>query len=75
LDDSKSTNTKFTSQYREEPLEESSRPANLGENEDDDLTNDQQTVQYCPEHSGGLVGYGRPANNDVKKENKLQMKA
>lgn len=46
----------------EKAVEEGGGPAELGEQEDDDLEEDEQTVDDGPEDAGGLVGHGAPEN-------------
>lgn len=41
----------------EEAIEEREWPANFGENENDDLEDDEQTVHDRPEYTSGLVWY------------------
>ena len=56
LDDAESAEAEVVTEDREEPVEESSRPADLGEDKDDGLEDDEQTVEHRPESTSGLVG-------------------
>jgi len=62
LDDAESTDAKVVSKDGEEPIEEGRGPADFGKEEDDDLSNDQKTVENGPEDTGRLVGNGRIRN-------------
>jgi len=62
LDDAESTDAKVVSKDGEEPIEESRGPTDFGKEEDDDLSNDQKTVENGPEDTGRLVGNGRIRN-------------
>lgn len=42
-------------------MEERRGPADFGEEENDDLSNDQQAIENGPEDAGRLVGNGRVA--------------
>lgn len=57
LDDTERTEAKFGPEHREIFVEKGGRPANLGEDEDDDLKDDEQTVEDGPECTGRLVGH------------------
>jgi hypothetical protein len=61
LDDTQGAEPKIVSEHWEEFMEESGGPTDFGEEEDDNLTDDQKTVENGPEHAGGLVGNGRVA--------------
>lgn len=39
-------------------IEEGRRPADLGEEEHNNLENDEQTIDDCPKHTGWLVWNG-----------------
>lgn len=58
LDDAERAEAKVLAEYGEESIEELGRPADLGEDEDDDLEYDKQAVEDSPESTGGLVGHG-----------------
>jgi len=58
LNDAKSADTEVVSKDREEPLEENRGPTDFREEEDDDLSNDQKTVENGPEDAGRLVWNG-----------------
>ena len=58
LNDTERTQTEVVAENREEAVEESSGPANLGHDEDDNLENDEEPVEYGPECASGLVGHG-----------------
>jgi len=58
LNDAESPEAKFVSKYGEEPLKESRGPTDFRKEEDDDLSNDQKTVEDGPEDAGRLVRNG-----------------
>ncbi len=55
LEDAKSTETKLAPEHWEETVEESSGPAKLRENEDDDLEDDEKAINDRPENARWLV--------------------
>lgn len=55
LNDAEGTETEGASKHREETIEERCWPADFRENEDYDLKNDEQTVDYCPEYASWLI--------------------
>jgi len=59
LDDAESTDAKVVSKNGEEPIEEARGPTDFGKEEDNDLSDDQETVEDGPEDAGWLVGNGR----------------
>jgi len=59
LNDAESADAKVVSKNGEEPIEESRGPTDFGKEEDDDLSDDQKTVEDGPEDAGRLVGNGR----------------
>ena len=68
LDDAESPEAKVVSKHGEEPIEESRGPADFGKEENDDLSNDQKTVEDSPEDAGRLIGNGRIPVNHVRKD-------
>lgn len=57
LEDSQSAETKFRAQDGEEAVKVLHGPADLGQQENDDLQDDEQMVDDRPEDAGGLVGH------------------
>lgn len=58
LEDPEWSQAKVRPKNREESIEERHRPRSLGKEEDDDLEDDEETVDECPEDAGGLVRDG-----------------
>ena len=56
LNDAESAEAEVVTEDGEEPVEESSRPADFGEDENNGLEDDEQTVEHRPESTSGLVG-------------------
>ena len=61
LDGAEGAEAEVLAEDGEEAVEEDGGPPDLGEDEDDDLEDDEQPVDDCPEHACGLVGHGAPA--------------
>jgi hypothetical protein len=59
LNDTEGADAKIVSKDREKPIEENRGPADFGEEEDEDLSNDQKSIEDGPEDAGRLVGNGR----------------
>lgn len=57
LDDPEGSETEFGSENGEETVEECRRPANLGEDEDDDLEDDKHAVEHGPKGTRRLIGH------------------
>ena len=68
LNDSESADAKVVSQNGEESIEESRGPPDFGKEEDDHLSDNQKTVEDCPEDTGRLVGNGRVAMDHVRED-------
>ena len=58
LDDTEGAEAEVVAQDREEAVEEGHGPAELGEEEDDDLEEDEEPVEHRPEDARSLVGHG-----------------
>lgn len=58
LDDSQSTEPEVVSKDREVAAEERGGPLDFGEDKDNDLEDDEQSVEHSPECTGGLVRNG-----------------
>lgn len=58
LNDAQSAEAKVPSKNREEPVKERRWPADLGHDENNDLSDDQQSVEDRPEGTGRLVRHG-----------------
>ena len=61
LEDAQRPEPEVGPEHGEVRLEETRRPADLGEDEHDHLEDDQQPVHDCPEDTCGLVGDGASA--------------
>jgi len=59
LNNTKGADAEIVSKDGEKLIEENRGPADFGEEEDDDLSNDQKTVEDGPEDAGRLVRNGR----------------
>ena len=57
LEDAEWPEPEVAAEHGEVVVEEGVRPADLGEDEGDDLKHDEDAVDDCPEDTGGLVGY------------------
>ena len=64
LYDAERAETEVVAEDGEEAVEERHGPADLRENEDDGLEDDEQPVEHCPESSRGLVGHGAASANE-----------
>jgi len=62
FNDTESADAKIVSKDGEELIEESRRPADFGKEEDDNLSDDQKTVEDGPEDTSWLIGNGRMGN-------------
>ena len=67
LNDAESADAKIVSKDGEVPVEESRGPADFGEEEDNNLSDDQKPVEHGPEYTSRLVGNGRVAMNRVRR--------
>jgi hypothetical protein len=65
LDDTESADAKVISKNGEKPVEEDRGPADFGQEEDGDLSDDQKAIEDSPEDAGRLVGNGRVTVNRV----------
>ena len=63
LEDAEGPQAEVGAEHREVLGEEGGGPADLGEDEDDDLEDDEQAVHDCPEDAGGLVRDGASSAN------------
>lgn len=66
LEDAERAQAEVGAQHGEVRLEEGHGPADLGEDEDDDLEDDEQPVDHGPERACGLVGNCAPAVVEVR---------
>ena len=57
LENSKGAKAKGRAKHREEAVEKRHWPADLGEDEEDDLEDDEQAVDDGPEDACGLIGH------------------
>lgn len=55
LDEAEGTQPEFFAEHGEVGAEELGWPPDFGEDEDDGLTEDEESVEDCPERAGGLV--------------------
>lgn len=61
MNDAEGADAKIASKDGEKLVEESRGPADFGEEEDEDLSDDQEAVEHGPEDACRLVGDGRVA--------------